>query len=174
MDSASLLSIIAKAFPVQPLPRFTVRQAQLADQSISRKISQAEWEAEGAKDRGLMWSEIPDETLLACEAALSHLDDEGFVYYLPAFLSYVVRHVTSGISDSNWSAMHFTVFAVTHFSNYSLGRLKKLNDAQISCVIDFLRFLVVHSDDYRQDAENALTKYWLTPDAKRKTIVHVP
>ena len=174
MDSASLLSVIAKAFPVQPIPEITVRQAQLSDQGISREISQAEWEAEGVKDRGLTWPEIPDETIVACDAALSHLDEEGFVYYLPAFLSYAVRHMSSGIVDSNWMAMNFTIFAVTNFSNYGVGRLKRLNDAQIGSVIEFLQFVVVHSTTYRRDAADALTNYWLTPDAKRKTIVYVP
>jgi hypothetical protein len=174
MNKLGLLAEIANAFPAGPLPETTIRQAQLSDQGMSREISEEEWEAEGAKDRGIPWPEIPDEVLASCDAALSHLDEDGFVYYLPAFLSYAVRHVSSGLFDTDWMSMHFTIFAVTDLSNYNLGRLKRLNDVQIASVIEFLRFVATHSATYRGDAEDALANYWLTPDAKRKTVIYAP
>ncbi len=173
MEPTFLLRRIAESFPRAPQPEMTLRQAQLADQSLSREISSVEWEAEGAKDRSLSWMQIPDEQLIECEAGISHLDDDAFVYYLPAFLHFAVRHIDVGIAGSEGTLMNAIIFAVTNFSNYNLGRLKRLNEAQIVCVTEFLQFIAQHNETYGSDAVEALNNYWLTSDAKRKTIIHI-
>jgi hypothetical protein len=173
MEPPRLLQRISESFPEEPLPEMTLRQAQLADQSLSKKISDAEWEAEGARDRGLSWSQVADEQLVECEAAISHLDEESFVYYLPAFLRFAVRHVDVGISGENGILMNSILFGVTNLSNYNLGRLKRLNEGQIACVTEFLQFFAERSECYGSDASEALKHYWLTPDAHRKTIIQL-
>ena len=63
MEATFLLQRIAVSFPQAPQPGMTLRQAQLADQSLSREISDVEWEAEGVKDRSLSWIQITDHTI---------------------------------------------------------------------------------------------------------------
>src|SRR4051794_34883335 len=99
MDTEAMLSSIREAFPERPLPAMTLRQAQLADQGMSREITEEAWEVEGDRDRGVSWSAVDDVTLEECDAALSHLDEEGFVYYLPAFLTLAVRQLASEKTD---------------------------------------------------------------------------
>ena len=90
-----------------------MRQEQLSDQSISRQITEDEWLAEGAKDRGVVWSQIDERTLRECDASLAHLDNEDFVYYLPAFLCAALRQLASGNADYD-DLVGGTVFAVCH------------------------------------------------------------
>ena len=176
MEPTFLLQRIAESFPRAPQPEMTLRQTQLADQSLSKEISLVEWETEGLKDRSLSWIQIPDEQLIECEAGISHLDEDAFVYYLPAFLQFAVRHIDVGIAGSEGTLMNAIIFAVTNLSNYTLGRLKRLNEPQIACVTEFLQFIAQNSETYGKDAVEALKDYWLTPDEKRKTIIqiHVP
>jgi hypothetical protein len=96
MDAADVLTRIRAAFPEYPLPELTLRQAQLGDQTLSREITDDELRKEGERDRGVPWTQIEDATLRECDAALSFIDDAGFVYYLPAFLSAASPGVYSG------------------------------------------------------------------------------
>jgi hypothetical protein len=144
MGTAELIAGIETAFPVLPLPGMTLRQAQLADHSIRRVITDDEWAAEGARDRGIPWTQISDNDLSAYDAALSHCDEEAFAYYLPAFLRFPVLH----LADTSFqvsTVVGMAVFAVTHRSAYNLARLKKLTDAQIDVVTRFLRYVLENS-----------------------------
>jgi hypothetical protein len=173
MDASDVLSQVRDAFPVDPMPGTTLRQGQLADETLSREITPEEWEAEGAKDRGVIWTAIEVSALLECEAALSHLDEDAFVYYLPAFICFAIRHLDSPDHD-HASLVGATVFAVTHRSNYNLSRLKRLSDAQIDAVISFLRLIRDGGGFDATLADKALQRYWETPDARRPTLIQLP
>jgi len=173
-DAAEMLAAIREAFPERPLPNVTLRQAQLADQSLSREITDEEWSAEGEKDRSTAWTEIDDTTLEDCDAAMAHIDEEGFVYYLPAFISLAVRQLQSG-NYNNSKCFSGTVFHLTFISeNYALARLKRLTDRQIELIIEFLRLVRDRSKFDAADAERALKSYWETPEAHRRTLIYVP
>jgi hypothetical protein len=173
MEPAKVLSEIARAFPVEPLPAITLRQGQLTDQGMGRSISEEEWEAEGRRDRGVPWPQIEDSALEECDAALSHLDNEDFIYYLPAFLAYLVRDIAAGRRDVGGLA-GYVIFAITDQSNYSLSRVKKLSDTQIGAVINVLRFVRDSGGLYVAEANEALSRYWETPDAWRRTLIYAP
>jgi len=175
MDPVALLTQIREAFPLNPLPNMTLHQGQLADQSLAREIPESEWNAEAEKDRGTPWSVFEAQDLVNCEAALSHLDEDAFVYYLPAFLTFTVHNLNSE-RFAYGRAVNAAVCAVTQRSNYNLARLKRLSDAQIDAVISFLRF--VRDNDnahtYGDLAAKALQRYWETPDARRRTLIQAP
>jgi hypothetical protein len=173
MTSSEVIALIEAAFPTQPLPDTTLRQGQLADQSIRRCITEEEWDAEGAKDRGVTWSEVQDDELMACDAALAHLAEGSFVYYLPAFLRFATTHIAEPFGPGS-NTTGFAVFAVTHRSPYNLARLNKLNDAQTDAVTAFLRFVRDNGEMRSSDAAEALREYWETPECKRKTLIYVP
>ncbi len=80
MESSSLAQQIKAAFPLLPLPEMSLHQAQLLDQTMSREITEAEWEAADAQDSGRTWQAFTEDELIACDSALSHLDESGFIY----------------------------------------------------------------------------------------------
>jgi len=174
VEAIELVAAIDRAFPREPLPTVSLRQAVLADQGISRQITDQEWEAERQLDGQLHWSELSDESLVACRDGLAHLTEESFAYYLGAFLSFAIRNIDANLVGLSGELLGSVVFSVTNRSNYNLGRLKRLSDAQIDCVIQFLAFVSQHSETHASAATKALARYWLKPEARRKTVVHVP
>lgn len=141
---------------------------------MSHDITDEVWEAEGDRDRGVIWGAVDDITLEECDAALSHLDEEGFVYYLPAFLRLAVRQLASGYSDRS-RCFSGVVFHLTHVSsNYALAKLKRLTDPEIDVVIAFLRAVRDRRGLDAEDAVAALMSYWETPESRRRTLIHVP
>ncbi|MBX3628099.1 MAG: hypothetical protein KF892_24025 [Rhizobacter sp.] len=170
MSPPQLIASIKVAFPVLPLPAMTLRQAQLADQSLAREISEEEWEAERSIDGATPWDEIEVSTLIECDAALSHLEDQSLCYYLPAYLCFCL----DGAWPRNFKeepVFWSTVFLLTSLSAYNVARLKHLTEVQVDLVCEFLEWVKDTDPIQRNAAEIALRSYWKTPDAKRRTFI---
>jgi uncharacterized protein DUF6714 len=93
MDIEEIFALIDKLFPTQPIPDLTIHQAQLSDQGMSREISDKEWKSEKDKDVNTTWLELSDYVLMECNAALSHLDENSFVYYIPAYIKFALKNI---------------------------------------------------------------------------------
>jgi hypothetical protein len=88
MEQSDLFAAIATAFPLEPRPNMTLRQAVLGDETMSREISETEWVEAGRRHRDLLWSDLSPQDLIDCQIGLAFLDDESFQYYSPAFLMF--------------------------------------------------------------------------------------
>ena len=126
MESNQVVSLMEEAFPLRPLPEVTLHQAQLADQSMSREITDKEWEDAGKIDADRTWRDFRDEELVACDAALAHFHEESFVYHLPAFMLFALRHCGVASLHPAWSQVGSSVFFLTRREPSMLGRYKKL------------------------------------------------
>jgi hypothetical protein len=71
---------------------------------MGREITDEEWRGAGELDGGRSWNEFPDADLMACDTALSHLDEQFFVYYLPAYLLFALRYIPLGRSSAQSSS----------------------------------------------------------------------
>jgi hypothetical protein len=172
MEVADALKAIAAALPDGPMPAMTLRQAQLCDGTLSKEITEHEWAVAGELDHDVLWTRVDEQTLRECPA-LGFLDDEGFVYYLPAFLSAALRQIVAG--RLNDDLVGYAVFAVTNNKdNWSLARLKQLSDAQIDAVGEFLRIVRERGGFNGNEAAQALQTYWETPESRRRTLLYVP
>ena len=167
MDAPTVLSALEGAFPLKPLPSMSLHERALADQSLSRTISEEERAAASRADAGRTWKEFTDEELIACDAALGHLDDESFVYYLPAFLRFAVRHCNVQWGHPAWPLLGTAIFSVTHHkSDHSLRRYKRLSAAQREAVVSFLEFISQKaSPENASRAQKSIARYWKTPKA---------
>ena len=67
MSVQSLVARIEEVFPEFPLPDMTLRQAQLADETLDREISQEEWDTTGRIDHAVVWKAIEPAALIACD-----------------------------------------------------------------------------------------------------------
>jgi hypothetical protein len=173
MSSQALIERIEKVFPELPLPEITLQEDQLADETLDREISEEEWDITRRIDHGIVWKDIELAVLIACDAALSHLTEEGFVYYIPAYMR-LALHQRDATDDPQWEAFGSVVFHLTHINNYALGRYKRFSDMQIDTVIDFLRHIRAAGGFEGKMAEEAVQAYWETPEARRRTIIHLP
>jgi hypothetical protein len=174
MEQAELLAAIGAAFPVEPRPNMTLRQAALGDETMSREISEEEWVAAGNRDHHLLWSDLSPQDLIDGQIGLAFLDDESFQYYLPAFLKFAAVNLNHSVLDPYDRVVTSAIFSVTYLAPHNLSRLKKLTDSQIEVVILFLRFVCDHDGSNAALANNALREYWETPEAMRRTLVYVP
>jgi len=159
-----LLNSIEAAFPTLPLPPMTLHQGQLADESIRRHIGDAEWREAARRDAGQTWKGLSDTSLMECPCALSHLDEQSFIYHLPAFLTFAVRHVAAPFLTVEQDLVGSVVFAVTDRSPYSVARHVLLTSPQRDAVVSFLQFIQSCGQRHGQDAQKALERYWLKPN----------
>jgi len=158
-----LLNSIQAAFPVTPLPPMTLHQGQLEDESIRRDIGDGEWQGAAKRDAGETWAMLSDTSLMECSCALSHFDEQSFIYHLPAFLAFAVHHVAAPFLTVEQNLVGSVVFAVTDRSPYSVARFVRLTPGQRAAVVSFLRFMQFHSQRHGEDAQKALERYWLKP-----------
>jgi hypothetical protein len=172
MDVNQILGLIEAAFPLRPLPAISLHQAHLADDSMAREISDMEWQAAAKIDADRTWQDYSDQELLLCDAALAHFDETSFVYYIPAFLGFAVRHCDAPLTDPVGSLVGSAVFSVTHRTPYSLGRFKRLSIDQRNAVIAFLEFIAAHGQHGdATDAQKALLRYWKADEATKPLLI---
>jgi hypothetical protein len=172
MDRAAVIEMLKGAFPLLPLPAMSIHQAHLADDTLSRKIPDEEWAAAGALDAGRTWMDFSDADLVQCREGLAHFDEDSFVYYLPAFLSFAVRHSGEEGSQDMRFLVGSALFAVTDLSAYSRGRYNKLTSTQRDAVVCFLDYMTEHAVyPLPEHAEEALRVYWRTPEAGKPLIL---
>lgn len=172
MDANQVLGLIEAAFPLRPLPDMSLHQAHLADDSMAREISDSEWQAAGKLDVNRTWQDYSDQELLSCDAALAHFDETSFVYYIPAFLDFAVRHYDEPLTSPLGTLVGSAVFSVTHRTPYSLGRFKRLSPHQRNAVIAFLEFIVAHGQHGDEtDAQKALSRYWKTDETSKPLLI---
>lgn len=172
MDAKQILGLIEAAFPLQPLPQMSLHQAHLADDSMAREISNQEWQAALKLDANRTWKDYSDQELLSCDKALAHLDEPSFVYYIPAFLDFAVRHCDATLTDPVGSLVGSAVFSVTHRTPYSLGRFKQLSIGQRNAVIAFLEYIAAYGrHGNATDAKKALSRYWKTDEASKPFLI---
>jgi hypothetical protein len=172
MEADVVTRLIREAFQLQPIPKMTLHQAQLADETMDREISQKEYKDVGDRDAGRTWQDITDEEVISCDAALSHFDEASFVYYLPAYLLFAVRNCSAGWPDPAESTVGSVVFSVTHRSPYTLGRFKRFSAEQRAAVIAFLELISEKGNHHeRPEAQKALERYWKTDEASKPFLI---
>jgi len=99
------------------------------------------------------WHDLSDEAVEYEYAALFFLGPAGFRHFLPAYMSFALRHVDSGAA-----VVGSTVYALTpaqgDLRDFSLSKFALFDDAQHSAVLAFLAAMIGH-----EDVDEAL-KYW--------------
>jgi hypothetical protein len=166
MEADELIALIERAFPTQPFPERTLRQATLSDQGMSREISEEEREAAGRIDRNVSWTALTDNDLMECEAGISHLWGPEFAYYLGALLRFAVRHLEASIWTREGSLVSSIIHNVTNepsnerVRQYIHDRWGALDAAEIEVVRRFLDYVTARSHHYRTETSRALARYW--------------
>jgi hypothetical protein len=171
MSTARLL--VESAFPEAPLPDMTLQQAEMLDYTLDREISEEEWRTAHTAGEGVTWRQVALDVLLGCPAALSHISETGFVYYVPAYICASISHLTRPEPRTD-DLFGSTVFHLTHTeTGYSLSRLKLFNAEQRAAVAAFLSEAADFGGFTGKEARKGLDTYWRTPRAS-EPLVYVP
>lgn len=113
-----------------------------------------------ARDQDLHghWLFIPDNEIYHFADAFTYLEADGTLYYLPAFMSYCLKHERR--------CDHVVACVLFHLSDHdalsSTGKFPMLNEEQRAAVAAFLEWCTTYCDREfdRTAARMALRAYW--------------
>ncbi len=119
-------------------------------------------EARAARERDTDsdWQEVPAQVIERLSWALCFVDPQGFRYYVPAYMSFALRHAES---DSN--SVDFTIYAFdtqpnSALSEFQASRFSQFDDGQARVICRFLRFMAEYAGADEIVAQRALANYW--------------
>jgi len=99
------------------------------------------------------WHDLSDEAVEFEYAALFFLGPAGFRHFVPAYMSFGLRH-----QDSGAAVVGSTVYALTpaqvHLRDFSTSKFVQFDQAQRNAVLAFLEAMAGH-----EDVDEAL-EYW--------------
>jgi hypothetical protein len=158
-EAKAIIEAIRSAFAGVPRGCITLHEAEVLDSYGS--------DAERQKARRLdteeSWDRVPDRDIEGRTTALSHLDPEGWRYYLPAYMIWSLRHFrVSGSVVSDLTIYAFDLSSCdSGLREYKMNRFRLLNHAQSRAVCRFLRYMAAN-DDYVDGgvANLALGEFW--------------
>jgi hypothetical protein len=167
MDATNIIEIIERAFTGLDWSETSMRQFVLTDKfGMTRPITDAEWNQAGRNRVDKTWMEIPDSEIEECDVQLSHMMNNEFVYFLPAYMRYSLKHYPN---DREF-VLGSTIFSLSagskegELSIFKTSKFDCLNDVQKSAVAEYLRFIAGLDDPiHSEDANAALISYWNDP-----------
>lgn len=171
MSAENTISEIERAFDGIARPETSLRQFNLTDKhGMSGDISASDWARAANLRVDAIWQDIPDVEIKECGNQLAHMQADEFLYYLPAYMRYAVKHVTLSIWESD--ILGGVVFSlspksqITALNLYHLAQLVLINKSQKNSIVNFLNFLATTADEvHRPDAMKAIERYWNHSDA---------
>lgn len=100
------------------------------------------------------WQDVPDADIFACCSALSFLNEQGFRYYIPAFMLYSLRHWGddwNGILNAcEYHLLHDYPKSLRQSDPASIAGKYRFTEAQSRAVARFLRF-IIDTDEAKAD-----------------------
>jgi hypothetical protein len=132
--------------------------------AIDDMESAEEQRAARSLDVELSWQDVPDADISDCSSALSFLDEKGFRYYIPAFMTYALKHW----EDDEEAVLSTSVFHLLHERSKSLrqsdpasiaGRYN-FTGAQVAAVARFLRFVLDFNEFRATEATAGAVQKW--------------
>lgn len=102
------------------------------------------------------WWDIPDDVVVSDYAALAFLSPDGFRHFIPAYMSWVLRHpeASDAVVDSTIWALHGNMYG-NALDSFTRSKWSTLDAAQREAVGAFLRAMV----PYHADAAGALAEW---------------
>jgi hypothetical protein len=105
---------------------------------------------------------MPDELVESEYAALSFLSPDGFRHFIPAYMSFTLRHLESGAAavDSTIWSLSPVIYTDPGLREFVLSKLAGLTAAQREAVLEFLEAIRELGDDYDADQAAQALAYW--------------
>lgn len=115
------------------------------------------------------WSEVPEEVVVTEYAALAFLSAEGFRHFIPAYMTWVLRHRDAGeaVVDATIWAFLPELHPVA-LAPFVRSKWTALNGRQRAAVTAFLEAMT----DHHPDADAALSA-WLAAQAERDDLTEL-
>lgn len=172
-EQEALVRQVQAAFPFEPLPEMTLAGAR-ADDATAPATTDADdwtdaatlppspdWLEPGTIEPANAWPDLAEQHLLDAGDAPLVLDGPAFVYYLPAFLVFVVRHLDDAATLKRGAMMLAQALStVTDLGARNLASYAQLDRLQRAAVVAVLRHVAARSVIHGPEAQRALQRYW--------------
>jgi hypothetical protein len=141
---AATLTWIDRAFDGVPAPdaeHFTIHQAEAADGHAY---------CDQSRDHKGRWQALPEAHLLENQWALAHLDEQGIHYYVPAVMTYALRHFQHPDVHEDWitESLAYQLSPSTgELRDYQQRRFSRFDHEQRAAIYAYV--LVTGTDDAR-------------------------
>lgn len=169
ISAESISTHIRVAFASVPFPSHCGLHAAMAkddwvdDENTLRGITLRE-------DFNGEWWNVPRMHLHQCMMALSYLDAEGMVFYLPAYMMAILEEPEEfdrpGVISSSWQVAHTMQpnNEDQELEKYFLEQFSKFDDAMKRVCVEFLTYVAAcdaYDEHARQIAKDALAhEFW--------------
>jgi len=159
-DISTLIAQITAAFEgVSREGGVSLREGRVLDNCGSeKKLAQAR-----ALDTDARWQDVSDDDLKYYASSMYFLDAIGLCYYLPAFMSYVLRHFRPDIDYDEDFVLQHTLWHLEdnqHHKRYAEMQ-QSMTRPQKEAIGSFLQWVATQGDEfYREDAARALRDNW--------------
>jgi hypothetical protein len=92
------------------------------------------------------WRSLPEDSVEYEYSALAFLGPAGFRHFLPAYMSWVLRHPDSGAAVVGSTIMALTPTADESLRAFMLSKYTLLDSAQRAAIVSFLRVMANFDD----------------------------
>jgi hypothetical protein len=92
------------------------------------------------------WRDLPDQSVEHEYAALAFLSPTGFRHFLPAYMSWVLRHPEVGAAVGSSTILALTPASEGPMRGFMLSKYSLLDDGQRAAVVSFLRVMANFED----------------------------
>jgi hypothetical protein len=106
------------------------------------------------RDTESRWQDVPEEDIEEQYTIFSFLDDKGFRYYLPAYMTWMLRN----FDHTHSASLDSTVYALEP-SSYFPQRSTLFNFSQVTAIVHFLEYLMTDERFNDHSTLNAWT-HW--------------
>jgi Family of unknown function (DUF6714) len=108
------------------------------------------------------WREMPDALVESEYAALSFLSPDGVRHFIPAYMSFTLRHLDSGaaVVDSTIWSLAPVFYSDPGIQDFVVSKLATLTDGQRAAVVAFLDAVRELGDDYLAEQAGLALGYW--------------
>lgn len=117
------------------------------------------------------WRDVPDEVVAYEYAALSFLSPAGYRHFIPAYMSFALRHLDSGENsvDSTISSLGLDEWSDERMRAFTRSKWTGLDGAQRAAVLAFLHAVRSLDDERDADVARALPAWDGTDDGAGDT-----
>lgn len=121
------------------------------------------WREAGKLDVEGEWQNVKDEYIDQFCSILSHASDEGYRYYLPAYMCWSLRNVGDTLSMSvDWPIYSLSPPKEPGLMDWHRRRFSIFNTAQRTAIIDYLEYMGQDDRDCDWSVAQTALDFWKT------------
>ncbi len=160
-----------------PKPETSLAQFVLTNEKgMAGEITDEEWFLAKINRADNHWIELTDKVLKESDCVLAHMEADEFLYYLPAYMRYSVKHLDLTVDIITTSVIFNLDPLDTNLSlkAFTFSKYKKINSAQRKCIINFLNYISLRGNPFDKESSRRALKFWADNSRSLESAIIVP